>query len=511
MALLIYNTLTKKKEPFVPITPGKIGIYLCGPTVYKPSHLGHAVGPIIFDAVKRYLTFRGYDVHWIVNVTDVDDKLIVEAAAQNTTVFELAERVTKDYVDGMRKLDVIGIDRMPKVSEHIEDIVNVIQTLIDKGVAYASEGDVYFDVTRHDGYGKLSNRDVADQEGQRDLQSGQKRHPGDFALWKSAKPEEPDDVKFDAPWGQGRPGWHIECSAMAMRYLGETFDIHGGGMDLIFPHHENEIAQSEAASGKPFANVWMHNGLTRFNTKKISKSDPEMQAILAKMTLNVLLDEVSGELLRFLILSTHYRSPIEYSESALDGKRKALDTFHRLFERVERITGASPFEDVPAIHAAPLVERSGAGAVRTDDAMPEGPLSAVIHDTVDRFITSMDDDFNTGAAIASLFECASSVNRHIESEKLESGGASDASRGHLLGATKRLVGLGRLIGIFLVPPRKQGGDDGLTDTVMQVLLKVRRHVRANKDFATADMIRDLLQEQRITLEDRPDGTLWRRE
>ncbi len=511
MALLIYNTLTKKKEPFTPVAPGKVGIYLCGPTVYKPSHLGHAVGPIIFDAVKRYLTFRGYDVNWVVNITDVDDKLITEAAAQNTTVFELAERVTKDYVDSMAKLDVVGIDMMPKVSEHIGDIVDIIQSLIDKGVAYPANGDVYFDVTRHDGYGKLSNRDVADQEGQRDLQSTQKRNPGDFALWKAAKDSEPDIVKFDAPWGKGRPGWHIECSAMAMRYLGDTFDIHGGGMDLIFPHHENEIAQSEAASGKPFANVWMHNGLTRFNTKKISKSDPEMQAILAKMTLNVLLEEVPGELLRFLILSTHYRSPIEYSETALDAKRKALDTFHRLFERVERITGSSPYEDVPPIVAEPLVASSESAAVATAPSPAKDGLKGVSAETTDRFITAMDDDFNTGAAIAALFECATAINRFIESKKLESGTAPAELKVELLGAAHCVVGLGRLTGVFLAPPKKQGEeDDGLADTIMQVLLKVRQHVRGNKDFATADMIRDLLQEQAITLEDRADGTLWRK-
>ncbi len=513
MALVIYNTLTKKKEEFNPVTPGKIGIYLCGPTVYKPSHLGHAVGPIIFDAVKRYLTFRGYDVNWVVNITDVDDKLIAEAVAQHTTVPELAERVTKDYVDSLARLDVVGIDQMPKVSEHIKDIVDMIQTLINKGVAYASDGDVYFDVTKHDGYGKLSNRDVADQEGQRDLQSSLKHNPGDFALWKAAKDDEPESVKFDAPWGRGRPGWHIECSVMAMRYLGDTFDIHGGGMDLIFPHHENEIAQSEAASGKPFANIWMHNGLTRFNTKKISKSDPEMQAILAKMTLNVLLDEVPAELLRFLVLSTHYRSPIEYSESALDAKRKALDTFHRLFERVERITSFSPYENVPVIPVEPLVTRPESTTDSGSSPVPEGALSGVYAETTDRFITAMDDDFNTGAAIAALFECATAINRFIESEKLESVDTSSSDlKVELLAAAHRLVALGRLTGIFLAPPKRRGGDDdGLADTVMQVLIKVRQHVRSQKDFATADMIRDLLQEQKITLEDRPDGTLWRRE
>ena len=345
MGLVVYNTLSRKKEPFETVTPGKVGIYVCGPTVYKPSHIGHAVGPIIFDAIKRYLVYRGYDVNWIVNITDVDDKLIDEAARLNTTTAELAERITNDYLDAMKTLHVDTIDVMPKASEHIGDIISIVQDLIDRGVAYPANGDVYFDVTKHPGYGKLSNRRPDEQEGQRDLQSGEKRNSGDFALWKAAKEDEPAEVKFDSPWGMGRPGWHIECSAMAMRYLGETFDIHGGGMDLGFPHHENEIAQSEAATGKPFAKVWMHNGLTRLNTKKISKSDAsaEMRAALSKMTLHNLLIEYTGELIRFFVLSTQYRRPIEYSEEEIESKRKGLDTFYRLFDRVERICGTSAY------------------------------------------------------------------------------------------------------------------------------------------------------------------------
>jgi cysteinyl-tRNA synthetase len=341
MAIVVYNTLSRRKEPFEPVCPGEVGIYLCGPTVYKPSHIGHAVGPIIFDAIKRYLVFRGFKVTWVVNITDVDDKLIDEAGKQKTTTFELAERIGKDYLKAMATLHVDGIDIMPKASEHMGEIIAITQRLIERGCAYVSGGDVYFDVTKDDEYGKLSNRKLEEQAGQRDLKSGEKRNPGDFALWKAAKPEEPDDVKFDSPWGKGRPGWHIECSAMASRYLGDTFDIHGGGLDLVFPHHENEVAQSECANGKPFAKYWLHHGLTRVNTKKISKSDasPEMQAALAKMTLHNLLAEYPGELVRFFVLSTHYRRPIEYTAEEFDSKRKGLDTFYRLFERVERLAG----------------------------------------------------------------------------------------------------------------------------------------------------------------------------
>ena len=494
MGLVVYNTLTRKKEPFIPVEAGKIGIYLCGPTVYKPSHIGHAVGPIIFDAIKRYLVHAGWDVTWVVNITDVDDKLIIEAANQNTSTFELAERITEDYLEAMRRLHVDGIDLMPKASEHIGDIIDIIKKLEAKDIAYASDGDVYFDVSKHKGYGKLSNRKLEDQEGQRDLQSGRKRNPGDFALWKAAKPEEPDEVKFDSPWGPGRPGWHIECSAMAGRYLGETFDMHGGGLDLVFPHHENEIAQSEAAYGKPFANYWLHNGLTRMNTKKISKSDasPEMQAALAKMTLHNLLDEYPGELIRFFVLSTHYRRPIEYSEAEIASKRKGLDTFYRLFERVERTCGASPY----------TVEAPG-------DDLTNASLASAGKELTESFHRAMDDDFNTAGAIAALFDFAGVVNRVIEQEKLDTGGSEDAKK-EILSATEHLIVTARLIGMFIDPPEKTAsGDDGLTDQIMQILIEVRQLVRKNKDFATADLIRDRLTEAKVTLEDRPDGTIWR--
>ncbi len=509
MSLSIYNTLSRKKEPFEPVTPGKIGIYLCGPTVYKPSHVGHAVGPIIFDAIKRYLVYLGYEVTWVVNITDVDDKLIIEAANQNTSTFELAERITKDYLDAMALLHVDGIDLMPKASEHMQDIVSIIERLAKKDIAYESDGDVYFDVSKDEGYGKLSNRRIEDQEGQRDLKSGDKRNPGDFALWKAAKPDEPDEVKFDSPWGQGRPGWHIECSAMAMRYLGDTFDIHGGGLDLVFPHHENEIAQSECCTGKPFANYWMHNGLTRFNTKKIAKSDadPEMQKALIRMTLHNLLVEHSPELIRFLILSTQYRSPIEYSDAELASKRKGIDTFYRLFERVERLCGSSPYGAAGQIGNPPLNDKKWAGpALESDD------LRKACDDQLDAFTQAMNEDFNTGVAIAGLFELAGTINRTIEQGKLESAG-SEEDKQCVLTAAGRLICISRLLGLFLDPiEKKSAGDDGVADKAMDVLIKIRQHLRKEKkDFETADMIRDLLADSKITLEDRADGTLWRAE
>lgn len=533
MSIRIYNTLSGQKEPFEPVTPGQVGIYLCGPTVYKPSHIGHGVGPIIFDAIKRYLTFRGYRVTWVVNVTDVEDKLIAEAAAQNLPIFELAQRVTDNYNDAMRRLHVTGIDHMPKASEYIQDIVDYIERLVEKGAAYPADGDVYFDVTADADYGKLSNRSPEEQFGQRDLQGGRKKHPGDFALWKASKPDEPDEVKFDSPWGKGRPGWHIECSVMSMNLLGETFDIHGGGMDLVFPHHENEIAQSETATGRCFAKYWMHNGLTRFNTKKIAKSDPEMAALMEKMVLTRLLDEYGGELLRYFILSTHYRRPIDFSPEEMEAKRKGLTTFHRLFDRIERITKGTVYGDSPSTEHAPS---PGAPAVK---AFADEVLAFR-----SRFIEVMDDDFNTAAAIAVLFELAARINRFIDEQKLEVQAPPEPS-GAALAAGRQLVELARLLGLFLEPPAENetkpaealvdagrvqavvaeiekhcreanlaeiadalAGRAGTVDELMRVLIDVRQHCRKSKNFQVADLIRDKLAGIGITLIDRATGTEW---
>ena len=503
MSIRVYNTLTNQKEPFEPLQPGKVGIYVCGPTVYKNSHIGHAVGPVIFDAIKRYLTSRGFEVTLVINVTDVEDKIIAESLAQGRGPFDLAEEVTENYLQAIELLDArSGIDHLPKVSTHMEDIIRLIERIIERGYAYVADGDVYFDVAEDTAYGKLSNRKTDEQSGQCDLNAGGKRNPPDFALWKAAKPEEPEEVKFDSPWGKGRPGWHIECSAMSMRYLGETFDIHGGGVDLIFPHHENEIAQAECGTGKPFAKYWMHNGLTRFNTKKISKSDAEMAAALEKMTLSTLLEEYSGELLRFFILSTHYRRPIEFSDEELEAKKKGLATFHRLVERIERITDQSPYDKVPAdMGALQALASVSAGAKQLIDEVGQDR---------ERYLQAMDDDFNTAAAIAAMFDLAGRINRYVDTQGLE-GGGDEQQRGVALEATRQLVALGRMIGLFLRPPPAAGTDDALFNDLMQLVIDVRAHCREHQDFAAADMIRARLSDLNITLEDRPDGTLWRRE
>ncbi len=498
MSIRVYNTLTQHKEPFETIEPGKVGIYLCGPTVYKPSHIGHAVGPIIFDVIKRYLIHRGYDVQFVVNITDVDDKLIEEAAAQDTTVPVLAERITAMYLDSMARLGIDTIDEMPKASEHIGDIVDLIQRLIGKDAAYVSGADVYFDVTKDADYGKLSNRKQDDQTAQRDVAGEEKRNPGDFALWKGCKPNEPAEVRYASPWGEGRPGWHIECSAMSIRYLGETFDIHGGGLDLIFPHHENEIAQAETATGKTFAKYWFHNGLTRFNTKKVSKSDAAMQDALKKMTLGTLLDSYGGELLRYFVISTHYRRPIEYSDAELESKRKGLSNFHRLFERIERVCGTTVYTDPTA----------GSDEWAAAPASEFADFAKDVERFAEQFFSAMDDDFNTAAATAACYELNTRINRFVEEQKLESGGSASAKT-VAYAAARKLMDLGRLQGLFMSPPESRAGGDEVVDKLMAVLIDARARAKKAKQFDIADAIRDQLTDAGVTLEDRPDVTLWR--
>jgi cysteinyl-tRNA synthetase len=331
-----------------------------------------------------------------------------------------------------------------------------------------------------------------------------KRHPGDFALWKAAKPDEPNEVKFGSPWGPGRPGWHIECSAMAMKLLGETFDIHGGGLDLIFPHHENEIAQSETCTGKPFAKYWLHNGLTRFNTKKVSKSDPEMQRALAEMTLSNLLKSYSGELLRYFILSTHYRSPIEYSPAELASRKKGLSTFYRLFQRIEAVAGESPYVDARADAALPAwCAEAGAGS----------ELATALRDAQERFHAAMDDDFNTALAIAALFDLANALNRYIEHESLETATPDRAARerkqaelDQVLAAGRTLVALGRILGLFMAP--QSAAADELVEKVLSAHVAVRARCRADKQFELADAVRAGLTALGVMLEDKPTGTTW---
>jgi cysteinyl-tRNA synthetase len=492
MALRVYNTLTRQKEPFATVQPGQVSMYLCGPTVYKPSHLGHMVGPVIFDTVKRYLTYLGYRVTFVVNITDVDDKLIVQAQKQNTTVTELAERVTADYVRNLERLGVTGIDHLPRATEHIGEIIAMIQGLVDKGFAYPSGGDVYFDVTRDEDYGKLCNRDPVQLEaGARIEVSDRKRNPGDFALWKAAKPGEP---KWDSPWGPGRPGWHIECSAMSMKLLGQTLDIHGGGLDLQFPHHENELAQSESYTGQPFATFWMHNGLMKTGNDKMSKSKGN------EIVVSELLQRLSPETLRFFLLATHYRRPIDFGEDRLQETQRSLDNFYRFFERFQRITGSRFFE-----LSAPSKRSSfEPGNTNTDFLVEVARHRGT-------FLEHMDDDFNTGGAIGVLFELLTTLNRFADVRKLEEGKGDAVTLNDLQRGVVVLRELSHILGLFReAPTARKTEDDSLVNGLMQLLIDLRGEARKTKNFAMADQIRQRLGQLNVTLEDRPGGTGWRR-
>ncbi|OWK45349.1 cysteine--tRNA ligase [Fimbriiglobus ruber] len=509
MPLQVYSTLTRKKEPFHKQPGDSVSMYVCGPTVYKPSHIGHMVGPVIFDTVKRYLTYLGYNVKFVINITDVDDKLIVEAGKQKTTVPELAGRITKDYQDSLKKLNVTGIDAFPKATEHIPGMIAMMERLIAKGYAYPAGGDVYFDVSKDEDYGKLCNRDPEQLEaGSRIEVSEKKRNPGDFALWKGAKPNEPPEVQFDSPWGKGRPGWHIECSVMSQALLGETLDIHGGGLDLQFPHHENELAQSESDTGKPFARYWMHNGLMRIEGEKISKTHEEEQKKKATLIVSEVLQKYAPETVRFLLLSSHYRSPIEYSNKRLDELNTALQAFYRFFERYERIAGESFY--------------SLRGVIKV---IPEAKYNIIPLVTGYRtnFWEFMDDDFNTGGASGVLFELLTGLNRFADQEDLEQSTNNAGAKAAFQFGVNVLRELANILGLFWEPPAKAslGGGDQLVAGLMQLLLDLRANLRteakaAAKDnplkkamFDQTDLIRQRLADLKVTLEDRPGGTTWR--
>src|SRR5688572_6025602 len=499
MSLRVYNTLSKKKELFESVRPGKVGIYLCGPTVYKSPHIGHMVGPVIFDAVKRYLKYKGFDVTWVVNITDVEDKLIDAAQKQKKSVAELAEKYTAEYLDCLGALGIDAIDKMPKATTHIGEIIEMCESLIAKGTAYAAEGNVYFDVTKDPDYGKLSHRKVEEQEPTGRVDAAGKRNPSDFALWKSAKGDEPS---WDSPWGKGRPGWHIECSAMSMKYLGETFDIHGGGMDLLFPHHENELAQSESATGQTFVKYWMHNGLTRIKTKLASGewADEKMSGSIGNVvSARELIDKHGADLLRYLLLSTHYRRPIEFTDEVIVNAKKGLSVFSRLFERLQRLT-AQPLTD-----ESPDMDRTASGILDTE----QGPFARSVLNLKMKFLEMMDDDFNTAGSIAVMHELAGEINSFIEKHGIEQKKQADLVPA-VAAAAQSLRKLALILGLFRPGfTRPAPKDSGLTDQLMRLLIEIRATARKDKNFPLADSVRKGLEAIGVTLEDRPDGTIWR--
>jgi cysteinyl-tRNA synthetase len=519
MPLRVYNTLTRQKEEFQTVVPGKVGMYLCGPTVYKPAHIGHMVGPIIFDSVKRYLIYLGFDVKFVINITDIDDKLIVRAAERQTTVEKLAREMTQDYFDNLKTMGVDSVDQFPYATEHIPEMLDIIRRLIDKGFAYPLDGDVYFDVSKDEDYGALSHRSITEVlAGTRVEANDRKRHPADFALWKSSKPGEP---AWDSPWGKGRPGWHIECSAMSMKYLGETLDIHGGGLDLMFPHHENELAQSESCTGKKFSRYWLHNGLMQAGKtagkvggahNRQGDAEPDRAAQEAgklagskgAASVKELFARHQPETVRFFVLATHYRSPIDFSDDNIAEKGKSLEGFYRLFEMFQRITGQDFYQlGVPTVRTGSTPLSAGPPA-----------LAAELARLRDRFYDAMDDDFNTGAAASILFDLRTVINGFIQEQKLETTGKSQtAPVAALTAGVTLLKELSALLGLFTKPLPKQGGggDDEFVAGLMSLVLELRAQARATKDWPTSDKIRDRLKALKVIVEDRPDGVGWRRE
>lgn len=507
----VFNTLSRTKEPFQPVQEPRVGIYLCGPTVYKPSHIGHMVGPIIFDAIKRFLVYSGYDVTLVVNITDVDDKLINESNRRGMSMSDLAAEMTADYMRNLEAVGVDTIDHFPKATENIGEIIRFTADLIAKGCAYESEGDVYFDVSKAKDYGKLSRRSIDSLQGEGGDTADRKHSTADFALWKRAKPGEPS---WPSPWGAGRPGWHIECSVMSQRLLGETFDIHGGGLDLVFPHHENEIAQSETRNGKLMARYWMHNGLMQASDEvgkvggratRPAAGDKEAQEAgkISKSKgaapFRELLAEFPGEAIRFFILSTHYRRPIDFSEGRIQEVQTGMEAFYRFFKRYARMTGES-FDQLQAPQ-------------RRSEARYDFESHPMLRDVAThrgRFLEAMDDDFNTGGAIGDLFELLRRLNKFADDEKLEENPRPEAVAALRTGVTalKELAGT---VGLFLkAPVEKEAGGDQLAGKLIELLIQVRADSRKAKNFAAADKIRNSLAELGVILEDRPSGTIWSR-
>ena len=484
MPVKIYNTLTRKKELFTPITPDHIKLYVCGITSYDYCHIGHARSALAFDMIVRYFRHCGNEVTYIRNFTDIDDKIIARAAEQNTTTEELANRfIDEFYVD----MDKLGVDRPtmePKATEHIQEMVDLIGELIDKDIAYPSGGDVYYKVNSFKNYGKLSGRNLEDmQAGARVSVNENKTNPMDFVLWKASKPGEPS---WESPWGAGRPGWHIECSAMSRKYLGSTFDIHGGGQDLIFPHHENELAQSEGANEKPFVNMWIHHGFVTIRDEKMSKSLGNF------LTIRDILDHYHPEVLRFFIFSTQYRNPLDFSESAMQDAMAGLD---RLYE---------------CIAAAQALANKHSDTV---DIIATAKDIQKIESLEERFKKAMDNDFNTALAQAGLFETVKVMNK-IMRQLPETPATKDFTL--IKNGTETIIRLAGIMGIlqedaanYLATKKaKMLAKTGISEEEISSYIEERNQARTDKNWARSDEIRDELLEKGIELKDGPEGTGW---
>ncbi|MBR4090765.1 MAG: cysteine--tRNA ligase [Mogibacterium sp.] len=458
----VYNTLTNRKEEFVPIEPGKVKMYVCGPTVYNFFHIGNARPFVVFDTLRRYFKFRGYEVKFVQNFTDVDDKIINRAKEEGITAPEVSEKYIKEYFNDAEALNVLKADVHPKVSEHIPEIIAFVQTLIDKGYAYEADGDVYYSTRKFPEYGKLSGQNIDDLESGARIAIGEvKEDPLDFALWKARKEE--SEIAWESPWGMGRPGWHIECSTMAKKHLGDTIDIHGGGQDLTFPHHENEIAQSEACNGVPFAHYWMHNGYINVDGKKMSKSLNNF------FTVRDIRENYSGDVIRFFLLSGHYRSPINFSDTLMEQSKQG-------YERI-----------ATAIETLEFLKTNGSDEAMADEAAKIASLDK----HREKFIEVMDDDLNTADGIAAIFELVSEINLDVK---------DGASKSFAEEALRRIRELTEVLGLF----GGEGEEEGLGDDI-QALIDERQAARKEKNWARADEIRDQLAAMGITLKDTPQG------
>jgi len=490
MPLRVYNTLSGRKEDFQPLDPPKVRMYVCGVTVYDYCHIGHARANIVFDIIYRYLKFAGYDVEYVRNYTDVDDKIINRAQEQGISSKELAEQFIRAFDEDMDALGLAKPTHQPKATEHIDDIIALIERLLSRDIAYIADGDVYFAIEKFPDYLKLSGRNLDEmQAGARIAPGEQKRHPMDFALWKGAKPDEPS---WDSPWGPGRPGWHIECSAMGMRFFGDSFDIHGGGKDLVFPHHENEIAQSEAASGKPFVKYWLHNGFVNVDQEKMSKSLGNF------FTIRDILKQYDPEVVRFFILSAHYRSPIDFSDKNLEDARHGLSRFYEALKQADAVLAENPLPSQLPCEVLP----------------EEREIMDRIEVLEDRFREKMDDDFNTAAAIGHMFEAVRDMNRIITIRRFDE---CPLVLAVLRDASSKLRKFGEVLGLFGSDPvewlerlktNSLAGTD-LSPENIQDLIEERQKARKNKDFARADEIRDELAAKGIILLDSKDGTTWK--
>ena len=479
MSLKVYNTLTRQKEVFTPLVEGQVGIYVCGVTPYNHPHIGNARPFVTWDVIRRYFQKKGYKVKYIQNFTDVDDKIIRTANAEGVKWSDISNRYITSYFEVMDKLNVKRADNYPTVSEHMDDIIKIIETLITKEFAYVVDGDVYYSVNKFEHYGKLSGRNLEDMKaGARVDIDERKQHPMDFALWKSAKPGEPS---WKSPWGEGRPGWHIECSAMSLKYLGESFDFHGGGSDLIFPHHENEIAQSEACTGcDTFVRYWLHNGFITVNEEKMSKSLDNFFLV------KDILEEYNAEVLRYFIIETHYRSPLDFSDERLNEAGRSL----------ERLKTA-------LLNCQELSKQQGGAQSEISSNLKEFATKAE-----SEFDKAMDDDFNTALALASMFALAKEINVYYTA--VNSGKISHDIEAYEIARNTYYI-MAEVLGILV--NEREGKVDGsakLIEDLMALIINLRQTARSSKDWGTADKIRDELGAIGITLEDSPSGVRWKR-